>query len=187
MADAERAVTELLESLAGGETSTFHQFIPLVYDELRVIAHRQRASFRTSDAPGTHSLVHEAYMRLQAQTGSVFGSRGQFFKVAAMAMRSILIDHVRAQTRGKRGSGAEVAPFDEEKGPSDNTFQELLLLNTALDRLKDRDPRLARIVECRFFGGLTVEETAEALDLSPATVKRGFNEARLLLYEDLRG
>jgi len=185
MADAERAVTELLESLAGGDRSTLHQFIPLVYEELRVIAHRQKASFRAPDTPGTHSLVHEAYMRLQAQTGSVFGSRGQFFKVAAMAMRSILIDHVRSQTRQKRGAGAAVASFEEEKGPSDDTSQEPLLLNTALDRLKDRDPRLGQIVECRFFGGLTVDETAEALALSPATVKRGFNEARLLLYEDL--
>lgn len=185
MADAERAVTELLESLAGGDRSTFHRFIPLVYEELRIIAHRQRANFSAPDTPGTHSLVHEAYMRLQAQTGSVFGSRAQFFKVAAMAMRSILIDHVRSRTRQKRGAGAEVASFEEERRPSDNTFQELLLLNIALDRLKDRDPRLGQIVECRFFGGLTVDETAEALALSPATVKRGFNEARLLLYEDL--
>ena len=185
MTDVNESVTELLGTLASGDRSAFQAFIPLVYDELRVLAHRQRSSFRGPDTPGTQSLVHEAYMRLSGQTGSVFGSRGQFFKVAAMAMRSILIDHVRAQTRIKRGSGAQKVPLDDATPPRDDTFRELLALNTALDHLKERSPRLSQIIECRFFGGLTVEETAEALELSPATVKRGFNEARVILHKEM--
>jgi RNA polymerase sigma factor (TIGR02999 family) len=136
--------------------------------------------------PGTTSLVHEAYLKLAGQAGLGHANRRQFYALASRAMRTILIDNARWHGRVKRGGGRARASLEETVLVSAERSEELLALDEALTRLEAQDPRLARIVECRCFGGLTVEETAEALDLSSATVKRGWSLARTWLYRALK-
>lgn len=171
---------------AGGDATALDRVLPVVYDELRALARRHRWQWRNDQAPGTVSLVHEAYLKLVDQTRIRWESRAQFFYLASRAMRSILIDHARRLSRLKRGGGADAIPIDEELLVAASRSDELLSLDDALTRLAGHDPDLARIVECRFFGGLTIEETAAALGVSPATVKRGWTSARARLYQDLQ-
>ena len=159
----------------------FHRLMPLVYEELRLLAHRQRQ--RSSVAPGTTSLVHEAYLKLEGRT--MIRSRGEFFALACQVLRSLLVDNARRLGRRKREGEANAIPLDKIAVPSAVRGEEILALDEALQRLQRADERLARIVECRFFGGLTVDETAEALGVSPATVKRGWDVARAWLYQEL--
>jgi len=180
-------VTTLLERLARGERQALDALLPIVYDELCVLARRQRYRFRGEEAPATESLVHGAYMKLADQARADWKCRAQFFYVASLAMRSLLIDQARRRGRRKRGGGVAPVPLVEDALAAPGRGEDLLALDAALDRLARSHERLARIVECRFFGGLTIEETAQATGLSPATVKRGWDEARLRLYEDLRG
>ena len=183
-------ITRLLGQLAReqgpGQRDVLRKLMPLVYGELKALAHANRYRWQGSKAPGTTSLVHEAYMRLAAQTGASYENRRQFFCVASKAMRSILIDNARWHQRLKRGGGAEPAPLQEELLVSADRSDELLALDAALERLGEREPGLAQVVECRCFGGLTTEETAEALDVSPATVTRRWGLARTWLYRELR-
>lgn len=179
-------VTELLIELGRGDDGAMDRLIPLVYDELRHLAHQHRWHWRRDErAPGTTSLVHEAYVKLVDGTRIHWKSRGQFFRIASSAMRSILVDNARYHSRLKRGGERVRVPLEDARLVSEDRTEELLVVDEALERLQAEDERLARIVECRLFGGLTVEETAEALDVSPATVKRGWNLARALLYRDL--
>jgi RNA polymerase sigma factor (TIGR02999 family) len=162
------------------------QLMPLVYGELKMLARSNRYRWRGGEAsPGTTSLVHEAYAKLARHGGVSYENRKQFFCIASRAMRSILIDNARRYLRQKRGGGLEPLPLDEDRLVSAERSEELLALDDALNRLDEREPDLARIVECRTFGGLTVEETAEALDVSSATVKRRWSLARAWLYRDL--
>jgi RNA polymerase sigma factor (TIGR02999 family) len=131
------------------------------------------------------ALVHEAYMKMVEQRPADLQNRAHFFGVAAQVMRHILIDHARGHRREKRGGTKEVVPLDEALVFSEGKSEELLALDEALLRLAKLDPRQAKIVEMRFFGGLTVEETAEALEISPITVKRDWSLARAWLYGDL--
>ena len=186
--DVPSAVTRLLLEGAQGTPETLERVLPLVYEELRQLARRHRARWRDDAAPGTASLVHEAYDRIAALQQVEWKSRAQFFYLASRAMRSILIDHAKHRHRAKRGGGQAAVPLSERDVPTgESDPEELLDLDAALTRLSESDERLGRIVECRVFGGLTVEETGDALGLSPATVKRGYAVARAWLFEQLGG
>lgn len=179
-------VTRLLKDLAAGTPEAADRLLRVVYDELRQLAHRHRAHWRQSPV-GTQSLVHEAYLKLVDQTHVQWQNRGQFFAIASRAMRSVLVDNARHWQRLKREGRRERVELDEGMLVSEARSEEVLALDTALERLKDAEPRLAAIVECRFFGGLTVEETSDALSVSPATVKRDWVAARTWLYRELQG
>lgn len=169
-----------------GQRAVLEQLMPLVYRELKELARANRYRWSGDRAPGTTSLVHETYLKLAGQADSGFVNRRHFYSVASKAMRSILIDNARWQGRQKRGGGSAPAALKESMLVSAERSEELLALDEALTRLDEREPRLVRIVECRCFGGLTVDETAEVLDVSPATVKRGWSLARAWLYRELR-
>jgi RNA polymerase sigma factor (TIGR02999 family) len=177
-------ITAWLAAAAAGRPEATDELLPLVYEELAELAHRQRWRFRAELSPGTQSLVHEAYLKLAGRS-EPWGSRALFFAVASRAMRSILVDNARHFARAKREGGRERVPLDEGLLVSEQRGAELVALDAALDRLATSDPRLARIVECRFFAGLTIEECAEALGVSPATVKRGWTLARAWLAREL--
>jgi RNA polymerase sigma factor (TIGR02999 family) len=180
-------LTTLLSAFAQGEKGAAERVVPLVYDELRRIAHRRRWQWVSQDAPATTSLVHEAYAHLMKREVESWENRAHFFYFASVAMRNILVDHAKHVHREKRGGGKRQVELAEQMLVSEQKSTELLALNEALDQLAVEEERLARIVECRFFGGLTVEETAEALSISPATVKRGWDTARAWLFQRLRG
>lgn len=181
-------ITGLLQDLAGADgrarAQVLDQLIPLVYGELKALAHANRYRWGGAPSAGTTSLVHEAYARL-ASNDRGYPGRRQFFCVASKAMRSILIDNARLHQRRKRGGGLAALPLREEMLVSDERSAELLALDEAMNRLEQSHPDLAQIVECRCFGGLTVEETADALDLSPATIKRRWALARAWLFRQL--
>lgn len=184
---ARENLTALLGAFAHGEDGAADAVLPLVYAELRRIAHRRRWQWNEQESPDTTSLVHEAYLRLASREGEAWENRGHFFYFASVAMRSILVDHARNVHRGKRGGGWHQVELTESAAVSVQKSAELLALDEALERLVTQEARLAQIVECRFFGGLTVEETAEALGIAPATVKRGWDTARAWLFQHLRG
>lgn len=179
-------VTVLLKGMADGQPDAGNRLMALVYDELRQIARRHRAGWRGAPL-GTQSLVHEAYIKLVDQTHVHWSSRGQFFAIASKAMRSILIDNARHYQRLKREGNRERVELDEGLLVSAARSEELIALDEALERLRAADARLGALVECRFFGGLTIEETAEVLQTSPATVKRDWAAARTWLYRELHG
>lgn len=183
-------ITRLLDQLAGQSQADdgriLDQLMPLVYGELKALARSNRYRWQGKSAPGTTSLVHEAYAKLAGNAAASYANRKQFFGLASKAMRSILIDNARWHMRSKRGGGVAPLPANEQMLVSEERCEELLELDEALSKLDETEPRLARVVECRCFGGLTVDETAEALDISPATVKRHWNLARAQLYRDLR-
>jgi RNA polymerase sigma factor (TIGR02999 family) len=172
--------------MANGQPEAGDRLLALVYGELRQMARRHRAQWRRTPL-GTQSLVHEAFIKLVDQTTVQWSSRGQFFAIASKAMRSILIDNARHYLRLKREGGRERVDLDEGMLVSAARSEELLALDLALDKLRTADARLGALVECRFFGGLTIEETAEALGTSPATVKRDWGAARTWLYRELHG
>ncbi|MBN2371628.1 MAG: sigma-70 family RNA polymerase sigma factor [Vicinamibacteria bacterium] len=181
-----RLLARLDEERGAGESAALKQLMPLVYGELKKLARANRHRWSGQPAPGTTSLVHEAYLKLAGQAGAGIVNRSRFFCVASKAMRSILIDNARWQRRQKRGGGSTPLELKESMSVSAQRPEELLALDEALDRLDQREPRLARIVECRCFGGLNVDETAEVLAVSPATVKRGWSLARAWLYRELQ-
>jgi RNA polymerase sigma factor (TIGR02999 family) len=180
-------LTTLLSAFAHGEQGAAEELLPLVYEELRRIAHRRRWQWHEPESPDTTSLVHEAYLRLASREGEAWDNRGHFFYFASVAIRNILVDHARHLHRNKRGGGWQQVELTESAMASEQKSAELLELDEALERLARSEERLARIVECRFFGGLTVEETAVALGVAPVTVKRGWDTARAWLFQHLRG
>lgn len=166
-------VTQLLARWSEGESAAREALIPLVYDEL----HRLAARFLAKERPGhtlqSTALVHEAYLRLVAPAAVHFADRAHFFAVTAKLMRHILVDHARKRGAAKRGSNSVTVMLDEAATvPSGNQEVDVVALDDALNRLAALDPKQVAIVEMRFFGGLSIEETASALNLSPATVKR---------------
>jgi RNA polymerase sigma-70 factor (ECF subfamily) len=161
--------------------------VPVIFDELRGMAHRQLARERGPITLQTTELVHEAYLRLAGDARVTELGRAYFYAAAARAMRQVLIDAARRRKADKRGAGATVLSLDEEVASVEAYGHELLALDEALKRLESRNPRHARIVECRFFGGMSVEDTAEALDVSPRTVKSDWALARAWLYDELKG
>ena len=194
MSDAHpQTVTSLLHDLTSGDRQAFHALLPLVYDELRRIAERQRRRWEGDETLNTTALVHEAYLRLVDQSAPEWRSRAHFMAVAATAMRQILIDYAKRKRAAKRGGGQRHEPLHEIEAalsgpgiPPESRTDTLVALDESLHRLGEHDPRQSRIVECRFFGGMTIEETAEALGISPATVKRGWAMAQSWLYRDVR-
>ncbi|HEY3174462.1 MAG TPA: ECF-type sigma factor [Candidatus Polarisedimenticolia bacterium] len=178
-------VTESLEPLGRAGSVLVDELLPLVYDELRAMAHRQLAGERRVVTLDTTGLVHEAYLRLVDETRVPQGNRAYFFGAAARAMRRVLVDAARRRNRLKRGGGVEPLDLDGIQVEADKFTAEILDLEEALENLARLYPRQARVVECRFFGGLDVEETAAALDLAPRTVKRDWALARAWLYRAL--
>lgn len=177
-------VTLLLRHFPADPDDALHRLVPLVYDELRRLAHLQRRRSRDAHLDTT-ALVHEAYFKLVDVSEVPLQNRSHFFGVAARAMRQVLVDHVRARQALKRGGGAPDVPLDSAPTLGTAPDDELLALHEALTRLSTFDPRMAQVVECRYFGGLSVEETAAALDLSPSTVKREWRDARLWLHREM--
>jgi RNA polymerase sigma factor (TIGR02999 family) len=167
--------------------ATLDELIPLVFDELRRLARRQLAREHQIQTLQTTDLVHEAYLRLAGHPDVVKYGRPYFYAAAARAMRNVLVDAARKRGALKRGSGAVILSLDEDQAAADTYGAELLELDEALEQLALRNPRHARTVECRFFGGMSVEDTATALGVSPRTVKSDWALARAWLYDALRG
>jgi RNA polymerase sigma-70 factor, ECF subfamily len=179
-------VTILLSELTHGNQEAAEKLIPLVYDELRRLARSYMRRERQDHTLQTTALVHEAYLKLVHQHGVNWQGRSHFFGIAAQLMRRILIDHARARLRQKRSGTKVVLPLNEALAFSPEDSEDLLNLDVALKRLAKLDPRQSRIVELRFFGGLTIEETAEFLKISPKTVKRDWAVAKVWLHGELR-
>ena len=178
-------VTALLATTGDDGVNTLDRLVPLLYDELRELAHRALANERPDRTLQTTALVHEAYLKLVDDTKVTRQGRGYFFAAAARAMRQVLVDEARRRNAKKRGAGVAPTSLDESQLGVDGLAVELLDLDDALEQLAQRNPRHARVVECRYFGGLSVEETAEALGTSPRTVKYDWALARAWLFETL--
>ncbi len=186
-------VTRLLQRWSQGDEAALGRMLPLVYDELRRMAHRHLQREREGHTLQGTGLVHEAYLRLAQQGPLQWQSRAHFFGWASTLMRHILIDHARSRQAAKRGGGAAVLSLDalqentagaaEAAAPEDSL--DLIAMDHALQRLEQLDPQQSRVVELRFFGGMSVVETAEALGVSPATVKREWATARAWLLREM--
>jgi RNA polymerase sigma-70 factor, ECF subfamily len=186
MSDSPRDVTRLLHAWTGGDPKALDQLVPLVYAELRSLAHRfMRGEVPNHSLQGT-ALVHETYLRLAGPTRLRFESRTQFLAICARTMRQILVDAAREQHAQKRGGGAAHVPLDEDV-PGPDPAADLLAVDQALAALAAVDPRPAQVVALRYFGGLTVEETADVMQISTDTVTRDWQVARLWLWRELRG
>jgi RNA polymerase sigma factor (TIGR02999 family) len=178
-------VTRLLRDWSNGDESALDQLTPLVYSELRRLAGRYLRKERPDHTLQSTALVHEAFIRLVDQREVKWQNRAHFFGVAAQMIRRILVDHARGRHASKRGSGAPKLSLDEALATPERKDLDLIALDDALNSLAKIDPQQARIVELRFFTGLTVEETAEVLGISPATVKRDWVTAKAWLYRDI--
>jgi RNA polymerase sigma factor (TIGR02999 family) len=178
---------DVLAALRSGRRASLDPLVPVVYDQLRAIAHRELAT-RARGGGGTLSttaLVHEAYLKLVDQSRAGWRDRAHFLALASLAMRHVLVDRAKARAALKRGGDLRRISLDEEEIGVDDQPEALLQLDEALDRLAALEPRLARVVECRFFGGLTEEEIAEALGVTARTVQRDWAKARMLLQRAL--
>jgi RNA polymerase sigma factor (TIGR02999 family) len=183
-------MTELLTALKRGETEAWGHAFELVYDELRGLAHAQRRRFADQPTLGTTALVHEAYLKLAAAGGVGIDGRRHFLGLASRTMRHLLCNHARDRRRLKRGGALRRATADVDDVAdhvSHEDLETLVALDDALTRLERLDERLARVVECRFFAGLSIPRTAEALGTSAATVKRDWTLARTWLYREIAG
>ena len=179
-------VTALLAEVANGNQAAQEKLVPLVYDQLKRLARRYMRRERAGHTLQTTALVHEAYLKLVGQHSPHWQDRAQFYGIAAQLMRRILIDHARRHLREKRGGTQVILPLEEALAFTPEHSEDLLKLDEALDRLSKLDPRQSRIVELRFFGGLSVEETSRFLNVSPITVKRDWAVAKVWLYGELR-
>jgi RNA polymerase sigma factor (TIGR02999 family) len=179
-------VARLLQSWSGGDRAALDQLMPLVYAELRRLASRYIRRERRGHTLHTTDLVHEAYLRLVGQTHTSTQTRSQFFGIAANLMRQILVNHAERHRAAKRGGGHNVT-LGEAMALIGEPELDLLVLNEALNKLARLDPRQSRIVELRFFGGLTEDEIADVVGVSAKTVKREWRTAKLVLYSELRG
>jgi len=181
-------VTRLLQDWSIGNREALDRLLPLVYDELRRLAHSYLTRERPDHTLQTTALVHEAYLKLIDQRSVNWQNRAQFFAISAQAMRRILLDNARRHTAAKRGSGGQKVSLDEVATLSRDTANEsLIALDEALQKLATIDADQSRIVELRYFGGLTIEETAEVLKTSPSSVQREWTIARAWLYNAIAG
>ena len=188
-----RTVTQLLGDLRDGNDDAVNNLFPLVYDELRTLAQNQRKFWQGDKTLNTTALVHEAYLKLVDQNGSAWQSRAHFYSIASKAMRHILINYAKFRKRKKRGGDKQKVSLDEHRVTvdamfdlSDDKTDMLLSLENALEKLSKFSERQSKIVECRFFGGMSIADTAEALNISPATVKRGWAMAQTWLYNEMQ-
>ena len=180
------SVTQLLVRIKDGDDAALDRLLPLVYDELRALARTHLSRERVGHTLGATALVHEAYLRLHKQEAILPETRSHFFAIAGHTMRRILVDYARARKRIKRGAGAEHVSLDEALAAiTDEEADEVLALNEALERLALINERGSKIVELRYFAGLSAEETAEALDASVRTVHRGWVSARAWLQKEM--
>jgi len=182
-------ITRLLQQWQNGNAAAFEQLVPSVYDELRAIASRHLSREWRHNHLQTTAVVHEAYVRLFGQRQVDWQNRGHFFAIAAQLMRRILVDHARHEGRQKRGGATPAVALDDgiAAAPAAVDAVDALDLDRALQKLEAIDPDAAKMVELRFFGGLTIEETAAALGTSPATVKRDWAIAKGWLHRELTG
>lgn len=179
-------VTTLLDAYCAGERDALPALFDRVYQELHRQAHAQRARWRRAPTLSTTALVHEAYLKMAGGASpDALESRAHFLGIAARAMRQILVDQARRRTAAKRGGDAVVLPLDEALIVAEAQAEEVLALDESLTRLAARHERAGRVVECRFFGGMTVEETAVALGVSTPTVKRDWRFAQAWLFRDM--
>jgi len=178
-------VTELLVRWRGGDREALDALLPLVYDELRRIARHYLQGERSGHTLQSTALVNEAYVRMVAQDFPEWQSRAHFFAVAAQLMRQILVDYARSHRASKRGGNVYKVTLDEAEGQPVKTDVDILALDEALKELAEMDPQQSRVVELKFFAGLSIEHTAEVLGVSPSTVKRDWVTARAWLYREL--
>lgn len=178
-------VTQLLIAWSNGDKTALDKLMPLIHEELLRLAHHYMSRERRGHTLQTTALVDEAYLRLVNRKEVRWQNRAHFFAIAAQLMRGILVDHARSHAYAKRGGGARKIELEEATVVSKERAAEVVALDEALKELATFDPQQSRIVELRFFGGLTIEETAEALGLSPATIKREWRSAKTWLYQEL--
>lgn len=183
--DSAGEITRLLRAHAGGDRGAIDALVPLVYDHLRRIARRQLARDGRAQTLSTTSLVHEAYMQLAHESGVVWQDRSHFFAICARAMRRILVDAARRRGAAKRGGGVPRLDVDPGVIGIEEQTDLVLAVDQALGRLAGVEPRLERVVECRYFAGMSEEETAEALAVSLRTVQRDWTRARAWLQREL--
>jgi RNA polymerase sigma factor (TIGR02999 family) len=185
MTPSTQQVSQLLLAWRAGDNAAFDRLMPMVYEELRRLAHRYMRRVPAGQTLQTTALVHEAYLRLAGHGDVEWQNRAHFFAVCAQVMRGLLVDRARSRQAIKRGGGLhQVELRDETPAPSQD--EKLLALDDALERLSAVDPRKTRIVEMRYFGGMSVEETAQVLGLSPITIKREWSKARAWLYREMQ-
>lgn len=178
-------VTQLLLDWSNGDQSAFDKLMPLIDEELRRLAHHYMCRERAGHTLQTTALVNEAFLKLVNRKNLQWQNRAHFFGLAAQVMRTILVDHARSHASAKRGGGARNLELDEAMLVSQQKASEVVALDEALNQLALIDPRQSRIVELRFFGGLTVEEAAEVLHISPVTIKREWSTAKAWLHREL--
>ena len=179
-------ITTLLGRWSDGDGSALDALVPLIYDECRRIAARQLRREREDHTLDPTALVHELYLRLVDQRQATWANRAQFFGIAAQLMRRILVDHARAKYTAKRGGSATFVSLTATTDEASDSVADVLAIGEALERLAEIDPDQVRIVEMRFFAGLTVDETAHVLGRSPRTVKREWQLAKAWLFRELR-
>lgn len=178
-------ITQLLSTLSDSDRSAAGELLPLVYDELRSLAGRHLQGERSDHTLQATALVHEAYLRLLNGNGKQWNDRAHFYRLASAVMRHILVDYARERKRLKRGGELQKLPMDEAVAVFEERATDLETLDNALIKLADKDDRMARVVELRFFGGLTVAETAEALQISDRSVESDWCMAKLWLLREL--
>lgn len=179
-------ITQMLVAAASGSDVAMDEVFQAVYPRLREIAHARRQGWQGSHTLNTTALIHEAYVKVAGSGSNEFQNRGHFFATTARAMRQVLINYAEKRSAKKRGGGASEVTLHENDAVTDPAMEELLSLNDALKKLESMSPRQGQVVECLFFAGLGVAETAEALEISPATVKRDWSTARAWLYREMR-
>jgi RNA polymerase sigma-70 factor, ECF subfamily len=185
MTQASQDVTQLLAAWRDGDQQALDRLMPLVYNELRRLAHRYMKRQKDGQTLQTTAVVHEAYLRLAGRDEVNWQNRAHFFAVCAQVMRNLLVDRARARSAEKRGGGTNQVALDESDLMAPGQLDEVLELNEALDKLSQIDPRKSKIIEMRYFGGMSVEETAAVLELSPITIKREWLKARAWLYLEM--
>ena len=178
-------ITHLLAAYREGDGAALGKLVPLIYGDLQRLARRQLAGRRSGHTLNTTGLVHEAYLKLVDARQDDYNDRGHFFAVASLAMRQIIVDHARYYGAKRRGGSSPIRSLDSIDIAVEDEAESLVELDDALGRLGELDPRLPRVVECRFFAGLTAEETAEALQVSKKTVDRDWKRARAWLRREL--
>jgi RNA polymerase sigma-70 factor, ECF subfamily len=178
-------VSELLSEAQAGNAAAFDELFPLVYDALRRIAHRKLAGERAGHTFATADLVHEAYLKLVHLDRIAWQGRAQFLAIASRAMRNILVDYALRRKTAKRGGGRARVTLEDGVAIEEALGTDVLAVHAALERLAAIDERQSRVVECRFFAGMSIEETAEALGISPASIKRDWALARAWLNREL--
>jgi len=182
---SEKDVTHLLDAWSRGDQAALNKLMPLVYAELRRLAHHYMSQEGAGHTLQTTALVNEAYLRLVNQKQAAWQNRAQFIGIAAQLMRRVLIDDARSHASAKRGGGIRPVELDEAAALSPTQAESVLAVDEALEHLAGLDPRKARIVELRYFGGLTVDETAEVLKISSVTVMRDWSFAKAWLHREL--